>query len=161
MAKNSTALSATADREISITRLFNAPRDLVFTVWTEQKHLDAWWGPDGFRNTTHEIDVRPGGVWRFTMHGPDGVDYPNRVSFLEVVRPERLVFLQGNDSMENPVRVHFHVTVLFEERGAQTEITMTMVFETSAERTMVAEQYGAVEGQQQHMNRLEKYLGSL
>src|SRR2546430_11151240 len=83
--------TVTSDREILLTRVFDAPRELVFKVWTDPEHVGRWWGPRGFTNTIHEMDVRPGGVWRFTMHGPDGVDYLNRIVFIEVARPERLV----------------------------------------------------------------------
>lgn len=78
----------TADREIVISRLIHAPRELVFKVWTDPKHVAHWWGPNGFTNTIHEMDVRPGGVWRFIMHGPDGVDYPNKIVYKEVVKPQ-------------------------------------------------------------------------
>ncbi len=77
----------TADREIVITRLIAAPPELVFEAWTDPEHLAAWWGPDGFTTTTTALDMRPGGVWRFVMHGPDGRDYENRITFEEIVRP--------------------------------------------------------------------------
>ena len=75
--------TAAAEREISITRLFDAPRELVFEAWTDPEQVVQWWGPHGFTTTIHEMDVRPGGVWRFIMHGPDGTDYDNRVVFEE------------------------------------------------------------------------------
>src|SRR5262249_44544159 len=104
-------LTSTADREIVVTRLFDAPRELVVRAWTEHERLVQWWGPDGFTTTIHEIDVRPGGVWRFIMHGPDGVDYGNKIVYLEVSAPERLVYLHGEDT-ENDAE-QFHVTVTF------------------------------------------------
>lgn len=70
-----------ADREVRVTRVINAPRDLVFELWVDPKHVGNWWGPKGFTVTTHAIDVRPGGVWRFVMHGPDGTDYPNEITY--------------------------------------------------------------------------------
>lgn len=76
-------------------REFDAPRELVFRAWTDPKHLAQWWGPNGFSTTTSAFDLRPGGVWRFVMHGPDGRDYENRVTFDEVVPPERLVYHRG------------------------------------------------------------------
>ena len=66
------------------------PRELVFKMWTDPKHV-AQWGPKGFTNTIYEMDVKPRGVWRFVMHGPDGVDYKNRIVYIEIVEPERLV----------------------------------------------------------------------
>src|SRR5262245_6357165 len=85
------------DREISIERVFDAPRDLVFDVWTDPKHVGQWWGPKGFATTTFSMDVKPGGVWRFVMHGPDGRDYENKVTYIKVERPARLVYKHGGD----------------------------------------------------------------
>lgn len=153
------ATANTADREIKITRIFKAPRDLVFDVWTNPKHVVHWWGPDGFTNTIHEMDVKPGGVWRFMMHGPDGVDYPNRIVFTKVVKPELLEYLHGSDVEDDPKQ--FHVTVNFKAVGKTTEITMRMVFKTKQERDFVVEKYGAIEGNRQTMNRLEAYLSKL
>lgn len=131
----------TADREITLSRIFSAPRELVFDAWTDGKHIDQWWGPRGFTNTTHAMDVRPGGVWRFIMHGPDGVDYPNHIAYHEVVRPERLVFDHG--SGESDPRA-FQVTVTFADVAGRTEMTMRMLFPTveDCERTRG---FGAVE----------------
>jgi len=78
---------AASDREIVTTRVVDAPRELVFRAWTEPEHVGQWWGPNGFTSTIQEMDVRPGGVWRLVMHGPDGTDYPNESIYLEVVRP--------------------------------------------------------------------------
>ena len=78
------AASDFTDREIVLTREFNAPRAVVFEAWTNPKQLPHWWGPKGFTTTVHEMDVRPGGVWRLTMRGPDGRDYHNRIVFVEV-----------------------------------------------------------------------------
>ncbi len=99
-----TNATETTDREIVATRLLDAPRELVWEVWTDPKHLAQWWGSNGFANTIHEIEVKPGGVWRFIMHGPDGTDYKNEIVYVEVVKPERLVY----DHVSGP---RFHVTV--------------------------------------------------
>jgi uncharacterized protein YndB with AHSA1/START domain len=72
-------------------RLLHAPRELVFSAFTDPRHLAQWWGPNGFTTTTHSFEFRPGGVWRFVMHGPDGRDYQNRITYDEIVRPERIV----------------------------------------------------------------------
>ena len=82
-------------RTIVTTRVFDAPRELAFEAWTNPKHLVQWWGPNGFTTTIRAIDVRPGGIWRFVMHGPDGVDYENRIVYNEIVKPERLVYSHG------------------------------------------------------------------
>ena len=80
------------DREISITRIFNAPREMVYEVWTDPKHVAVWWGPKVFTNPVCEMDVRPGGKFRIVMRAPDGAKYPYTGIYLEVVPPERLVY---------------------------------------------------------------------
>ena len=146
----------TADRELLITRLLNAPRELVFKVWTDPRHVARWWGPNGFTNTVHEMEVKPGGVWRLTMHGPDGVDYPNKIVFRQVVKPELLVYSHGDEN--DPEQ--FEVTVNFVQKGQKTELTMRGVFRTKEELELRVKKHGAREGQTQHMNRLEAYLAS-
>lgn len=148
-------MSQASDRELVLTRRFDAPRELVFKVWTEQAHIDPWWGPTGFRNETLEMEVRPGGCWRYIMHGPDGVDYPNRVVYSEVVPPERLVYTHGSDIDNDPAA--FQVTVTFAVAGTGTLLTMRTVFGTVAQRQQVI-QYGAIEGGQQTLGRLAVYL---
>lgn len=150
--------SATADREIILTREFNAPRDLVFQAWTDPAHLPHWFGPNGFSLTIYEIDVRPGGMWRYMMHGPDGTDYPNRMVYQEVVRPERLVYLHGEDVDDDPNA--FHVTVRFDEEGGRTRVTSRMVFNTVAQREEAAG-FGAIELGQQTMERLAAHLETM
>lgn len=146
-----------SDRELVINRLLDAPRNLVFKVWTDPDHIVKWWGPNGFTNTNHGMDVSENGVWRFTMHGTDGVDYKNKIVFLEVVEPERLVYRHSDD--EHPERVHFHVTVTFKAIGNKTDLTMHMVFDTKEELEKLARENGAIEGAHQHITRLEAYLG--
>jgi uncharacterized protein YndB with AHSA1/START domain len=140
-----------ADREISATRVVDDPRGLVWKVWTDPKHVAQWWGPNGFTNTIHQMDVRPGGTWRLTMHGPDGRDYPNESRFVEVTEPERIVF----DHLSTP---GFQMTVTFTERGGQTEVTMRMVFATDQDRDMAVNKFGAVEGLTQNLAKLGDYL---
>ncbi|HVK19492.1 MAG TPA: SRPBCC family protein [Fimbriiglobus sp.] len=149
---------ATSDREIVQSRVYDAPRELVFAAWTDPKHVTHWWGPRGFTTTTHEMDVRPGGVWRFVMHGPDGTDYKNRIIYLEVAPPERLAYKHAGE--EDTEGVKFHTTVTFADRGGKTELTMRMVFETAAERNHVVEKYGAVEGGKQTLERLAEFLAA-
>lgn len=148
-----------ADREITITRTINAPVERVWEAWTNPEHLIHWWGPDGFTNTFHEIDIREGGVWRFMMHGPDGTDYPNKVVFKEIVKHKRLVYDHSDDTGENPV-THFHDTVTFEDLGDTTRITMTMLFATKEMRDETMK-FGAVEGGNQTLGRLEGYLQTM
>jgi len=157
-AKNS-EVAATSDREIVMERIFNAPRELVFEAWTDPKHVAQWWGPKGFTNTFQEIDVRPGGVWRFVMHGPDGVDYQNRIIYDEIVKPERLVYTHGSGEEGDPGQ--FQVTVTFAEQGGKTKLTMQMLFESAAERDKVIKEFGAIEGANQTLDRLEEHLAKM
>src|SRR5437762_13766409 len=124
--QRSNAATIDAAREIVATRVVDAPRDLVWKLWTEPEHIKRWWGPNGFTNTIHEMDVRPGGVWRFVMHGPDGTDYPNKNVFVEVVPPGRIVL----DHASSP---NFRMTATFEDvGGGRTRLSVRMVFESAA-----------------------------
>lgn len=154
-------LDNTADREIITTRLLDAPRGLVFRMFTEPEHVVKWWGPNGFTNTNHEMDVKPGGVWRFIMHGPDGTDYGNKIVYSEVVRPERLVYIHGEDSGPGPGNPgnYFNVTITFEAQGEQTLVTMRAVLATVEEFERVKP--FAVEGGKQTLGRLAAYLAAL
>jgi uncharacterized protein YndB with AHSA1/START domain len=157
-ARNTNATS-TADREIVTTRTFDAPRELVFKMWTDPEHIVQWWGPNGFTTTTYSMDVRPGGVWRFVMHGPDGADYQNKITYLEIVKPERLVYRHGGDVDVEPV--NFETTVTFEEQGGRTKLTMRGVFPSVAARDHVVKKYGAIEGGNQTLARLEQHLAKM
>jgi uncharacterized protein YndB with AHSA1/START domain len=145
----------TTENEIAFERVFDAPREVIFRAWTDPEGISNWWGPRGFTTTTHEMDVRPGGVWRFTMHGPDGTDYQNRVVYTEVVPPEHLVYEHGagEDSDFTP----FHVTVTFAEEGTKTRLALRMRF-ASAEQLKNAIDYGARDGGLQTLDRLAEYL---
>jgi len=144
------------DREIALTRLLDAPPELVWRVWTEPEHMAAWWGPNGFTTTVHEMDVRPGGVSRYTMHGPDGTDYPNRVRYREVVRPERLAYDHDDDGAGDHA---FQVTVTFEAVEGGTRVTNRMLFPTAEAREMTVK-FGAVELGHQTLARLAEYLAA-
>jgi len=150
--------SSTADREIVLSREFDAPRELVWQAYTDPRHLPIWWGPDGFTNTVHEMDVRPGGMWRFTMHGPDGRDWPNRITYRELAAPERMVFDHGEDVDDDPGA--FHVTITFDDLGGRTRVTQRMLFATVAQRKGV-EQFGAVELGNQTLRKLAEYLKTM
>ncbi len=154
----SSALAADP-RDIVIARTFDAPRELVFKVWTDPRHVVHWWGPNGFTNTIESMDVRPGGVWRFMMHGPDGTDYPNRIDYTEVVPPERLVYKHGCDTDDGNDPHAFDVIVTFEQPlPGKTLVTMRSRFPTPEARDYVVREFGAIEGGNQTLGRLEKYL---
>ena len=144
-------------RAIIASREYDAPRDLVFEVWTDPKHISQWWGPDGFTTTTSTFDMRPGGVWRFVLHGPDGRDYENRITFDEIVKPERIQYHHGGGGGVEPVQ--FRTTVTFEDLGnKRTRITLHAVFPSAAERDRVVKEYGADKGAEQTLSRLADYL---
>jgi len=151
-AKKDSLAEALSDREIVTTRIIDAPRELVFKAWTDPEHLALWWGPKGFTNTFQEFDMRPGGVWRFVMHGPDGVDYKNKSVFVEIVRPERLVFRHVSGPQ-------FQVTATFDEQAGKTRLTFRMLFDTAAECANV--KGFAVEANEQNFDRLEAQLAKM
>jgi uncharacterized protein YndB with AHSA1/START domain len=140
--------------ELVLTRSFNAPRDLVFKVWIDPKHLAKWWGPHGFTTKVLEMDVRPGGAWRYAMRGPDGNDYPFDGVYLEVVEPERLVF-DGTIHGSPEQRVWTEVT--FADHAGKTEVTVRQLY--SFESEVVTR--GAPIGWNQQLDRLTEYLANL
>jgi uncharacterized protein YndB with AHSA1/START domain len=137
-------------------REFDAPRDLVFAAFTDPEHLAQWWGPNGFTTTTLSFDMRPGGIWRFVMHGPDGRDYQNRVTYEEVVPPARIVYRHGGEPDVEPVQ--FRQTITFEDLGGRTRITWRGDFPSAAERDRVIKEYGADKGLTETMTRLAEYV---
>jgi uncharacterized protein YndB with AHSA1/START domain len=152
---------ATMDREIVISRVLDAPRELVWEVWTDPKHVVHWWGPNGFSTTIETMDVRPGGVWTHVMHGPDGTDYPNKSVFKEVVKPERIVYSHGGGREGGP-GAHFEATWTFDAlEGNKTRATGRMVFVSAADREHVVKEFNAIEGGHQTLGRLAGYLERL
>ncbi len=147
------------DRQLVITRLVNAPRELVWEAWTHPEHVRHWWGPDGFTHSIHEMEVRPGGVWRFMMHGPDGRDYPNKILFTEVVKPEKLMYDHSSGQENEPAL--FSTVVIFEDRGEKTFIRMTATFVRAEDLDRVVKENGAREGGKQHLRRLDEYTAAM
>ena len=144
-------------RSIIGTRVLDAPRARVFSVWTEPKHLAQWWGPNGFTTTTQAFDFRLGGVWRFVMHGPDGRDYQNQITFDEIVSLERIVYRHGGGDDVEPIQ--FTQTVTFQDLGnGQTLLTWHGTFPSAPERARVIRDYGADKGLVQTMARLDDYV---
>ena len=145
----------TTRREISKTRVFDAPRPIVWKAWADPVHLGQWWGPIGFSTTTEEFELREGGRWIHTMHGPDGTDYRNEITFTTVVEPELIEYEHGPDTL-------FRVTVRFDDDGGErTVLSMRMVFPSAEERDRIAEKFGAVEGLEQTLGRLAEYVNAL
>ncbi len=154
-----------SDTEILISRVLHAPRGLVWEAWTNPAHVANWWGPRGFTNTTKRHEFRVGGYWEHTMHGPDGTDYPNKAKFLEIVPPERIVFLLGAGSdLEADERrgVTFRATWTFEVVDAgRTRLTGRMIFPSKDARDRVVRDYGAIEGGKQTLERAAEYVAGL
>jgi uncharacterized protein YndB with AHSA1/START domain len=147
------ATTADEDREIVLSRTFDAPRELVFRAFTDPAHLPQWWGPRGFTVTVQEIDIRPGGVWRFMMHGPDGVDYPNWIAYQEIAAPERIAYAHGGEGDEP----EFHGSIQFEDDGGRTRLTMRLLLPTVEARARVVG-FGAIELGHQTLDRLAEHL---
>lgn len=148
--------SDTTDRELVISREYNAPLALVWKAWTEPQHLAQWFGPNDFSITTYEFSLKPRGLWRFTMHGPDGRDYGNRIEFSEIVPHKKLAYAQGGEG--DTADIQFKVNVTFAEKQGKTTVTMHSVFPTKEQFEKVVREFGALEGARQHMARLAEYL---
>ena len=144
-----------ADREIVITRTIDARRELVFEAFTDVAHLSRWWGPNGFTTTTRAFAFREGGAWDFVVHGPDGTDYPNWISWREIRPPERIALIHG-ESAQDPDA--FESIITFADHGEATEITMRAVFPTAALRDRAVREYHAVEGGRQTLDSLAAYI---
>lgn len=137
---------STADREFVHSRLIDAPQARVFRAFAEPAHLARWWGPDGFTSTFDTFELRPGGAWRFVMHGPDGTDYPNESVFIEVEAPERVVFEHLSEDQ------HFVMTITFAAHGDQTLVGWRQTFDTAEHKARVAAI--VAEANEQNLNRL-------
>lgn len=147
--------SATADREIVISRVIEAPRELVFEAFTDVRHLSQWWGPAGFTTTTRAFEFRVGGAWDFVMHGPDGTDYQEWIAWTEITPPERIAMRHG-ESRDDPNA--FESVLTFALDGAATRIEMRTVFPTKAQRDEAVETHHAVEGGRQTLDNLADYV---
>jgi PhnB protein len=143
--------SKTADREIRISRLLNAPIDLVWEVWTDPEHISKWWGPDGFTNTIHSMDLKVGGEWNLTMHGPDGTDFKNKSIFKEIVPHKKIVY-------EHVSTPKFMTSIEFESQGKKTLMNWHMLFESREQFVQVVKTFKADEGLQQNVEKLNHYV---
>ncbi len=141
------------DREVVLQREMPFARELVWKAMTVPEHQNRWWGPDGFHNEDVTMDFRVGGAWTFVMVGPDGTRYPNHSVFKEITPPSKLVFDHGDGK-----KVWFVATVLLEDTGRGTRITLRQLYPDQAFRDEVVNKYGAIEGGKQHLAKLETYL---
>jgi len=154
-----------ADREIVITRVFDAPRELVWRVWTQPDHVAKWWGPRGFNTTVTEMDLRPGGRSRYVMKGPDGTEYPVCGVFREVVPMERIVTTDefGEDFPypdKTALPQNIVLTVLFEDEGNKTKLTLRIAHPTAEDRKK-HEAMGVVGGWNSSFECMDEYLATL
>lgn len=120
----------TKSNELRIIRVYDAPVKLVWDAWTDPDKAALWWGPRGFTITTHSKDLRPGGHWHYTMHGPDGTDYPNKTHYFEVEEQAKLVYDHGANDDQPPL---FRVKVTFAEKDGKTTMDMRMALKTPEE----------------------------
>lgn len=135
-------------------RLLNAPRELVWEVWTNPDHLKEWWGPDGFSLTTQSMSVAPGHCWDFIMHGM-GQDWDNRIEYVDVNKPSLLTY--KHSGAEN-ADYNFTVSVNFEEVDGKTLLTMKSVFKSEEIIEELNRKVNAIEAGKQTLNRLGNYL---
>ncbi|TPG39929.1 SRPBCC family protein [Flavobacterium pectinovorum] len=138
------------NRAMDVSRVLNAPVDLVWEVWTNPEHIANWWGPNGFTNTIHKMDLNDGGEWNLTMHGPDGKNYQNRSTFVEIVPFKKIVFQHYNPN--------YLATIIFESKENKTVLDWTGVFETDELYETVVKVFKADEGLIQNVDKLEEYL---
>lgn len=140
--------------EIQIIRIYDAPVQLVWEAWTDLNHVEKWWGPRGFTLTTKSKDLRPGGKWIYTMHGPDGTDYPNITTYHEVVKYEKLVYDHGGNEERDKL---FTVTVTFKEEQGRTVMNMISSLPTPEEARAMKEFIKKANGYST-WDRLAEYL---
>ncbi len=141
------------DNQVIHTRLLNAPRELVWEVWTNPEHMKEWWGPEGFTITTRSMTVQPGQTWDFVMHG-FGRDYMNNVQYLEVVKPSFLSFRNGEEQDD----YSFIVQVTLEEKEDKTLLTMRSIFKSASIIEELNRKVNALEGGKQTLNKLQRYV---
>jgi uncharacterized protein YndB with AHSA1/START domain len=148
------------ERTIVSTRVFAAPRKMVYEAWADPKQVVQWWGPNGFSTTVLEMDLRPGGKWRIVMHGPDGTNYPNEMTFIDVVPMERIELdLVGCKEGSEPVKIHRTITWTDEDGG--TRLTLKNEFGSRELRDENVRTYKSVEGGRQLLVRLEEHLAKV
>ncbi len=148
------SLKLTADRAIVMTRIFDAPRKLVFEAFTKPEHVAHWWGPRSSTMSLCEMDFRPGGVWRFVVREPDGGEYGFKGMYREIAAPERLVQTFEFEGMPGHVAVE---TLTFEERDGKTKLTNTIMYASAEDRDGHVDS-GMEAGARETLDRLAEYL---
>lgn len=144
----------TESAQLTLHREYNAPLETVWVAWTDAEQIGQWWGPRGFTITTHSRDLRSGGTWKYTMHGPDGVDYENFTKYLEVEKHKKLVYDHGGTATSNPL---FRVSVMFSAVGDKTKMDMTMEW-PNAELAEASRRFIKKAGGEATWDRLAEFL---
>ncbi|PSB25616.1 SRPBCC domain-containing protein [Stenomitos frigidus] len=162
---HSNSLGTQDDRTLVITRIFNAPLELFYQVWTQPEHIAQWWGPKGFTTRVEALDLTPGGQWRYVMIGPDGTEYPVKGVFSEIVPFERIVTSdEFDEGFEEVVKVDLPqgivMTALFEALGSKTKLTLQIVH-ASADDRRKHEEMGVIGGWNSSFDCLDEYLVTL
>ena len=153
------ATAQSTDREIVVSRVISVPRELVFEAFTEVRHLSRWWGPEGFTTTTRAFEFRVGAEWDFVMHGPDGTDYQEWISWVEIAPPERIALRHGQ-FRDDPDT--FESVITFAPDGSgETRIEMRTVFPSKELRDEAIERYHAIEGGRQTLSNLAAYVDEI
>ncbi|WP_158825412.1 SRPBCC family protein [Mucilaginibacter lacusdianchii] len=152
MQPSSKVTSEVTGRQVISARVFHIRRDIVFKAWAEPEYLAQWWGPQGFTNTFHEFNFTEGGNWRFTMHGPDGKDYPNQNIFEEIKAPEQIV-------LRHDCQPYFLATFVFDDLGEQTRVTFTQLFDSADVFSKIKDI--VVPANEENFDRLEIQLAKL
>jgi uncharacterized protein YndB with AHSA1/START domain len=135
MPAESSAAESTADRELTITRIFDAPRALVFKTWSMPEHMAHWWGPSGYTLPACEMDFRSGGSYRLCMRSPEGKEFRVRGVYREIAAPERIVMAGGWEDEQGKVAYETTTTITFEDLGGKTKLTLhNGLFESKASR---------------------------
>ncbi len=155
-----TKVELQGDRELVMSRLFDAPRELVFKAYTEAERLKQWWGPRPFPTTYCTVDLRVGGIWHYCMTGPNGEQSWGRSEYREIVPPEKLVYTDAfSDAEGNINSPETIITVYFEDQGGKTLIRSIAVFASAEERQNVLNM-GMIAGMDETLDRLDEYLAT-
>jgi uncharacterized protein YndB with AHSA1/START domain len=148
------------EHDLTLTRIIDAPRERVFSAWTDPAQVAQWWGPRGTTTPICEIDLRPGGVFRTVMRSSDGTEYPNSGVYLEIVEPERLIFTDAFDEGFRPTHDPFLTAIItFEEQEGKTRLTCRARHKSKADRDK-HEQMGFQKGWDEMLERLEEHLSN-
>lgn len=158
------ATAARSETNLTITREFDAPRDLVWKAWTEPEHISQWFGPEGFSTRIDEYELKSGGRFTYVMIGPDGKEYPGTSLFKEVTPKDRIVATDefGDDmKAENPdLPAGMIVTETFEDLGSKTKVTISIEHLSAADKKK-HEDMGVVAGWNSSLDKFERHLASL